>query len=154
MTPEERKEYMKRYKAEHREYRKKYNAEHREEKREYLRKYMKKYRKKYISEHLEEHKARVRKYQSEDLNSNGVPKKDIRLSSRRILDKCHAKLTGYEIHHCFGYEDAEKFIYIPRELHLKIHKLLKDNHISADSDHWNLIRELVNSCGEYTYIRT
>ncbi len=138
---------------EQRKYRKKYYAEHREERREYLRKYMKKYRKKYIAEHREEHKARVRKYQSEDLNNNGVPKKTIRANSRSILKKCHSKLPGYEIHHCFGYEDPEKFIYIPKSLHDKIHKLLRDNHISVDSDHWNSIRELVNSCEDYTYIR-
>lgn len=90
---------------------------------------------------------------SEDLNSNGIPKCNIRTRSRKILGKCHAKLPGYEIHHCFGYEDPNKFLYIPKSLHLKIHQFLRDNKIPADSDHWFAIRELVNSCEEYTYIR-
>jgi hypothetical protein len=145
MTPEERKEYMKKYNAEHkeehRERMKKYKAEHKEERREYMKKY-----------HVE-HRARIRKYRSESLNKKGVTKSHVRKRSDHILEKCHAKLPGYQIHHCFGYEDPKKFIYIPKALHLQIHKLLKDNHISADSDHWNIIRELVNSCEEYTYIK-
>lgn len=125
---------------------KKYKAEHLEEHKAYM--------KKYRDEHSEECKARKKKYLSENLNKNGVTKNQIRVISRRFLNRTHSKLDGYEIHHCFGYEDPNKFIYIPKTLHLKIHQLLRDNNIPADSDHWNVIRDLVNSCEEYTYIRT
>ncbi len=130
MTKEERIEYIR-----------KWQAEHKEKVREYKRKWR------------AEHKARMKKWIAEDLNKNGVTKNHIRLSSSRILVKCHAKLSGYEIHHCFGYENPNKFIYIPRSLHLQIHQLLRDNKIPADTDHWFAIRDLVNSCEEYTYIR-
>ena len=120
-------------------------SEHREERIEY--------QKKYNAEHREEYKARMKKYYAEDLNKNGVTKQYIRFSSRRILEKCHSKLPNYEIHHCFGYEDPSKFIYIPRELHIKIHQLLRDKKIPAESNHWKNIAEIVNECENYTYIR-
>ena len=131
MTREERRKYMKKWREEHKEYMKKWNAENREERKEYQ-----------------------RKYYAKDLNKNGVTKRHIRIMSFRILEKCHAKLPGYQIHHCFGYEDPSRFIYIPRELHIKIHKYLRDNKISADTDHWKNIAEIVNECENYTYIRT
>ena len=148
MTPERREakraRQRKRY-AEQREakkaYQMKYNAEHREE------------RKKYYAEHREEHNARRNKRLSEDLNKNGVKKSNIRNLSGQILKKVHAKLDGYEIHHCFGYEDPERFIYIPRKLHREIHSLLYSLHIPAEDNHWNVIRDMVNSCEEYTYVR-
>ena len=179
MTKEERREYQRKYRAEHREeykaYMKKYNtehreehnvrmrkrySEHREERREYMknryaehREEYKAYMKKYYAEHREERKARQKKCIQEDLNKNGVTKNHVRLSSRRILEKCHSKLPNYEIHHCFSYEDPNKFIYIPRELHLKIHQFLRDNNIPAHIDHFNAIRELISSYTGYTYIR-
>ena len=63
------------------------------------------------------------------------------------------KIPGYEIHHCFGYEDPSKFIYISKELHLKIHQYLRDNNIDADTDHWMAIRDLVNNADEFMYIK-
>lgn len=173
MTKEERREYRREYlrkwKAEHREkLREKHNSRLRECRAERREEYNTRVRER-RAEHKEELNARMRERRSkrreefnarmkikraEDMNSNGVTKSYIRVESGRILDKCHAKLSGYEIHHCFGYEDPSKFIYIPRELHIKIHQLLRDKKIPADSDHWHLIRELVNSCEEYTYIRT
>ena len=150
MTREERREYKKKRRAEHRE---KYNArckkwrsEHREQCNATVRKYR--------AEHREEHRTRFKKYQAEDLNKYGVTKNYIRTRSRIILGKCHAKLPGYQIHHCFGYDDPGKFIYIPRELHQKIHQYLRDNHIQADIDHFNAIRELISAYTGYTYIRT
>jgi hypothetical protein len=149
MTREEHREYLRNRRAEHREEyhssRKKRYAEHRDEVNARIRNWRAKRREDYNSWH--------RKYQSENLNISGLTKHSIRRRSGRILEKCHARLPGYEIHHCFGYEDAEKFIYIPRELHLKIHQFLRDNGIPADTDHWLKIRELVNSCEDYTYIR-
>lgn len=150
MTREERKEYMKKWISEHR-------AEHREEYKAYMKKYNAEHReeyKKYYSEHREERHARQKKYISEDVNKNGVTKNRIRMRSRMILKKGHTKLKGYEIHHCFGYEDAEKFIYIPRDLHLKIHQFLRDNNIPAHIEHFNAIRELISSYPGYTYIHS
>jgi hypothetical protein len=135
MTREERKEYMKKYNAERREYLKEYHS-------------------KWRSEHREEFNSGIRKRSSEDLNKNGLTKNSIRIRSGKILGKCHAKLEGYEIHHCFGYEDPGKFIYIPRELHQKIHQFLRDKHIQADIDHFNTIRGLISSYPGYTYIRS
>ena len=133
-------------KEEHREYLRKYRAEHREE-------YRARMRKRY-AEHQEEKKSWMRKYQARDLNKKGVSKNSIRSMSWRILERCLSKLPGYEIHHCFGYEDPEKFIYIPKSLHLKVHQFLRDNGITSNTDHWNYIRDLVNSCEEYTYIKS
>lgn len=126
------------------EYKRKRRAEHREEHRERQRKCR--------AEHPEEIKERHRKQRSRNLNASGDKKSHIRLQSRRYLSRKHSKLEGYEIHHCFGYEDRKKFIYIPKTLHLKIHQLLRENNIPADSDHWMAIRDLVNSCEQYTYI--
>lgn len=133
MTPEQRearREYMKQYRAEDKEYSKR------------------------IRKWRTEHRERGRKKQAEDVNSAGVTKHWIRVQSHNILFDKHTKLSGYEIHHCFGYEDPSKFIYIPKNLHIKIHQLLRDNRIPSDSNHWNTIRDLVNSCEEYIYIRT
>ena len=137
MTPEQKEVYKARQRN--------YYREHREKCLSYSRSYNVEYRK----EHREEAKARRRK----DLNSQGKEKHCIRTASSYILSKCHAKLPGYEIHHCFGYEDPNCFIYIPKSLHLQIHQLLRDKNITADYDHWMAIRDLVNSCEEYVYIR-
>jgi hypothetical protein len=110
---------------------------------------MRKYHREHRYELSESHKARQRK----DLNMQGKEKHCIRRMSSHILRKCHAMLPGYQIHHCFTYDDPNKFIYIPKSLHLRIHQLLRDDKIPADSDHWMAIRDLVNSCEEYLYIR-
>ena len=102
----------------------------------------------------EEYTRKQKEYHNKDLNRDGVTKTYIRNKSYRILKRIHTKLLGYEIHHCFGYEDAEKFIYIPRELHLKIHQFLRDNNIPAHIEHFNSIRGLISSYPGYTYIRT
>lgn len=109
--------------------------------------------KKWRAEHREEFSRHEKKRRAEDVNSDGKRKSSIRKRSRLILLDIHAKLQGYEIHHCFGYDDPNKFIYIPKTLHTQIHQLLRYNNIPADSDHFNIIRDLVNRCEEYTYIR-
>ena len=63
------------------------------------------------------------------------------------------KISSYEIHHCFGYDDPSKFIYCSKELHLKIHQFLRDNNIDADTDHWMAIRDIVNNSNEFVYIK-
>lgn len=145
MTSEKRKVYRKKWRDEHREHlreqRKKYREEHREEKNSQHRKYK------------AEHREHLRECKYADVNCAGVTKHLIRIMSNKILSSSHAKLQGYEIHHCFGYENPNRFIYIPKTLHTQIHRLLRDNDIPADSVHWNAIRDLVNECEEYTYIR-
>ena len=99
------------------------------------------------------HREEIKEYKKADVNSLGETKASIRLKSLNILKKSGIKIPGYEIHHCFGYEDPSKFIYISKSLHLKIHQYLRDNNIDADSDHWMAIRDIVNSTDEFMYIK-
>ena len=134
MTKEDYKEYKKAWYQAHKEYYKAYRQAHKEELKEYKKAYMKAY------------------YKS-DVNALGQTKASIRHKSLYILKKMHLNIPGYETHHCFGYEDASKFIYISKSLHLKIHKFLRDNHIDADNDHWMKIRDIVNDTDEFMYIK-
>ena len=152
MTKEEYKAYMKEYYQSHREETKAYYQAHKEEKKAWKEEnieHYKAYQKAYMKEHREENKA----YMKSDVNSLGQTKKYIRQKSRYILKKMNLNIQDYEIHHCFGYEDPSKFIYISKSLHLKIHQFLRDNKISADTDHWMKIRDLVNSTDEFMYIK-
>ena len=113
------------------------------------------YSKAYYQAHKEQLKANMKawskshrqesyKYQNSDVNSLGQTKNYIRLKSRNILKKSGIKIPGYENHHCFGYEDPSKFIYCSKEMHLKIHKFLRDNTIDADSNHYEQIKHLLD----------
>lgn len=126
---------------------------------------MKAKQKAYREAHKEEYKAwkeankehcnnYQKAYHKADLNSLGQTKKSIRYKSYQILKRMNLHIDRYEIHHCFGYEDASKFIYISKALHVKIHKYLRDNNIIADSNHWMQIRDIVNSSNEFTYIKS
>ena len=137
----DRKEYMKAYYQAHKEERKTYNQAHKEERKAYKKAWSK------------SHRQESYKYQNSDVNSLGVSKNNIRNKSKYILKKMKLKIPGYEIHHCFGYEDPTKFIYISKSLHHKIHQYLRDNNIAADSDHWMQIRDIVNNTDEFTYIK-
>lgn len=97
---------------------------------------------------------RAKEYRYENLNSKGQRLSHIRRASSQYLFRSlkHEKLDDYEIHHCFGYDDHKKFIYIPKKLHDQIHSILRKNFIKGTQEHWNMIRDLVNSCTEYTYI--
>ena len=149
-------------------YRKAYYEAHREEHIAY----MKAYAKAYYEAHKEQRKARMKEWQAShkeqvkayqkvykkayiksDVNSKGQTKHSIRKKSQRILKKSGIKIPGYQIHHCFGYEDPSKFIYCSKSLHLKIHQFLRDNEIDVDKDHWMAIRDLVNSTNEFWYIK-
>ena len=141
MTKEEYKAYMKAYYQAHKEEKKAYYQAHKEDYKAYMKAYMK--------EHREENKA----YIKSDVNSLGQTKNYIRVKSRYILKKMNLNIPDYEIHHCFGYEDPSKFIYISKSLHLKIHQFLRDNKISADTDHWMQIRDIVNDTDEFMYIK-
>ena len=144
---EKEREYHKAWYQKHREEKKAYYQEHREEKKAGA--------KAYYQSHKEECKARVKAYTKSDTNSLGQTKDSIRKKSIYYLFNVlkHNKLSGYEIHHCFGYDDYRNFIYIPKSLHLKIHQFLRDNHIYADTDHYNKIVHLIIACEEYVYIK-
>ena len=115
--------------------------------------YSKAYYKAHKEEKKEQRKEYMKDYNRSDLNSLGETKESIRQKSRYILKQMNLKISGYEIHHCFGYEDASKFIYISKALHSKIHQYLRDNNIDASIDHWMAIRDLVNSTDEFMYIK-
>lgn len=123
------------------EYQKEYR-EDRNKSAEY-RRYNKEYKRRYCKE-----------YNLKSLNSNGKTKVNIRSQSKYILfhKRHHIRIKSYQIHHCFGYDDPSKFIYIPKSLHIKIHQYLRDNKIDADSNHYDYIKHIINECEEYTYI--
>lgn len=137
MTYRDRKEYMKAWRQAHREEMKDWYQAHREEKKAYA--------KAWSQAHKEDRNAYQKSYMKSDTNSLGKTKNNVRCMSRKYLFKVlkHTKIDGYEIHHCFGYEDYKKFIYIPKELHLQIHQFLRDNGIDADSNHYNQIEHII-----------
>ena len=107
----------------------------------------------YQKAYKQANKEQLKAYMQSDVNSLGQTKASIRNKSRRILKQMNLHIDGYEIHHCFTYDDASKFIYISKALHVKIHKFLRDNNIDADTDHWMAIRDIVNSTDEFVYIK-
>ena len=162
MPNKDRKEYLKAWykahKAKRKAYQKAWYKAHREERKAYDKAYdkahreeRKAYHKAYNKAHREERNA----YHKSDTNSLGQTKNSIRLKSSYYLFNVlkHNKLKGYEIHHCFGYDDYRNFIYIPKSLHLQIHQFLRDNNIDADTDHYNKIVHLIITCEEYVYIK-
>ena len=168
MTSEERKEYMKAWDASHKEERKAYKKKYYQANKEQILARSKAYMKAWHEEHKEQHNAAIKAwhvehrkqvneykkaYQKTEVNSIGQTKQSIRYKSWYILKQMNLHIPGYEIHHCFGYEDPSKFIYISKSLHLKIHKYLRDNKIDAATDHWMAIRDLVNSTDEFMYIK-
>ena len=139
--PNKVKEYMKAYNQAHKEQHKAYNQAHKEQ------------YKAYYQAHKEQYKSYQKAYQKSDVNSLGQTKQSIRMKSQYILKRMNLHIPGYEIHHCFGYEDASKFIYISKSLHLKIHQYLREHNIDASCDHWMTIRDLVNDTDEFWYIK-
>ena len=150
-----RKEYLKAYRQEHKEEAKEQKKAWREVHKEEIKKYMKAYfksnkeeikekNKTYYEAHKEECFSYKKDYIKSDLNSLGQTKHSIRCKSQKILKKSGIKIPGYENHHCFGYEDPNKFIYCSKEIHLKIHQFLRDNNIDADTDHYEQIKHLLD----------
>ena len=115
--------------------------------------YMKAWRDSNLDKYRDYQKDYQKYYYKSDVNSLGQTKGSIRQKSKYILKKMNLKIPDYEIHHCFGYEDPDKFIYISKSLHHKIHQYLRDNNIDADTDHWMQIRDIVNDTDEFTYIK-
>lgn len=152
----DRKEYMRAYYEAHKQQRKAWYEANKEEAKAYQKDYYQAHKeeaKAYMKAYFEAHKDQAKARMKSDLNSLGETKNSIRMKSRYILKQMHLHIKGYEIHHCFGYEDASKFIYISKSLHLKIHQYLRDNNIDASSDHWMQIRDIVNSTDEFMYIK-
>lgn len=150
--PNKAKEYRQIHRDKAKEYMKAYNQAHKEQYKAYRQAHKEKV-KAYYQAHKEQCKAYMKSYYKSDVNSLGQTKLSIRMKSQRILKQMNLHISGYEIHHCFGYDDPSKFIYISKALHLKIHQLLRDNGIDASTDHWMSIRDLVNSTEEFTYIK-
>ena len=169
MQKRDRRDYYKAYYQAHKEDKKAWEQAHREERKAYKKAYnkahreeQKAYQKDYYQAHREERKAweqahreEMNVYKKSDTNSLGQTKNSIRAKSSYYLFNVlkHTKLKGYEIHHCFCYDDYRNFIYIPKSLHMKIHQFLRDNSIDADTDHYNKIVHLINACEEYVYIK-
>ena len=156
----DRKEYMKAYHQAHKDQAKAWYEANREQVKaankawkEANKEQVKASNKAYKQAHKEQCKAYSKEYMSSDVNSLGQTKQSIRNKSRYILKQMNLHIPGYEIHHCFGYEDPSKFIYISKSLHLKIHKYLREHNIEASCDHWMHIRDLVNSTDEFMYIK-
>ena len=139
------KAYYKSHTEEHKARVKAWKEAHKEE--------CKAYDKAWREAHKEQYNAYRNAYTKSDLNSLGQTKHSIRMKSQYILKKMNLKIPGYQIHHCFTYDDASKFIYISKALHRKIHKYLKEHNIDADTDHWFQIRDIVNSTYEFVYIK-
>ena len=171
MNKQERKTYMKSWNEAHKEQRKAYkkayyqankeqilaryqaNKEHYKEYRQENKEKINAAAKAWHAANKEQYNAYKKAYAKNEVNSLGQTKNSIRLKSRQILKQMNLNIHGYEIHHCFGYEDPSKFIYISKSLHLKIHQFLRDNNIDAGSDHWTAIRDIVNSADEFMYIK-
>ena len=152
MTIEEEKAYNKAYYQAHKEESRAYYQAHREELIERKKAYYQDNREQ-IKVYRQAHKEDSKAYQKADVNSLGESKHSIRCKSLRILKKMNLHIPGYETHHCFGYDDPTKFIYISKSLHSKIHQYLRDNNIDADSNHWLRIRDMVLNCNEYFYAK-
>ena len=150
----DRKEYKKAYYQAHKESLKAYQKEYQKAHKDAHKEDRKAYLKAWCEANKEKVKAYYQAYMKSDVNSHGQTKQSIRMKSQRILKKMHLHIPRYEIHHAFGYEDASKFIYISKSLHLKIHKYLREHNIDADSDHWSQISNIVNSTYEFIYIKS
>lgn len=126
-----------------REYRKAYYQKHKEEEKAY-RESHKDYFKNYQKSYRESHKDYFKDYNKADVNSFGKTKNSIRRLSNYYLQKHGTVIPGYQIHHCFTYDDYKKFIYCSKEKHLEIHKFLRDNNINADTNHYEQIKHLLD----------
>ena len=139
---EYRKKWYQEHKDEHKIRCKEWNEEHKEKIKTYQKAYQKTYRKSYNGNDS----GTTYKYLKEYLQIDDNKKKHCtRQKSNQYLFKTlkHTKIKEYEIHHCFGYDDFKHFIYIPKELHQEIHQFLRDNNISADSNHFSQIEHII-----------
>lgn len=94
--------------------------------------------------HKEEYNGYRRAYHKDNMNSLGESKNNIRRKSNYYLSKHGTKIPGYQIHHCCTYTEPYKFIYCSKEMHQLIHSYLRQHNIDADSDHYDLIKHLLD----------
>ena len=88
-----------------------------------------------------------------DVTADGTPRRNVRSSSKKYLKRFGIeKQKGYVIHHCFGYENRDKFVYLPVELHNEIHKFLRSKDIIADSNHYELIKDMLERSEKPTFV--
>ena len=114
------------------EYFKAYYQAHREEKKAYMKAWQ------------QSHKEELKEYKKADVNSLGQSKHSIRMKSQYYIKKYGTKIPGYQIHHCFTYDDPYKFIYCSKEMHRLIHAYLRQHNIDADSNHYEYIKHLLD----------
>jgi len=133
---EQRKAYMKTYHEAHKEKIKAYYEAHKEE--------INAYYKTWREAHKEKCNTYAKSYISNDLNSLGQTKHNIRQKSQYYLIKYGKRISGYEIHHCFTYKEPYKFIYCSKQMHRLIHAYLKQHNIDADSEHYEYIKHLLD----------
>lgn len=138
------KAYMKAYRQAHKEQCNAYSKAWKESHKEQCKASVKDWQAKHKEQYNAYQKAYQKDYNKSDLNSLGQTKQSIRVKSLRYLNKSGIKIPGYEIHHCFGYEDPSKFIYCSKELHHLIHSYLRQYNIDSDSDHYEYIKHLLD----------
>ena len=133
------------------EYRKAYYQAHKEEEKAKMKAWKEAHKEEvkahynnWLNSHREEYNCYRRVYQKSDVNSLGKNKHSIRCKSNKYLNKYGKKIPGYEIHHCCTYTEPYKFIYCSKEMHQLIHSYLRQHNIDADSDHYNLIKHLLD----------
>ena len=105
-------------------------------------------KKAYYQAHKEKYKVYIKEYMKEyrksELNSLGQTKGSIRSKSQCYLNKYGTKIPGYQIHHCCTYTEPYKFVYCSKEIHRLIHAYLRQHNIDADSNHYELIKHLLD----------
>lgn len=152
---EERKAKMKAWREANKDKVKSYNEAHKDDIKAYHKAYYqghkeskKEYQKAYYEANIEQLKEYNKSYHKEyhkvDVNSLGQTKDSIRQKSRIYLSKYGKKIEGYQIHHCCTYSEPYKFIYCSKEMHRLIHAYLRQHNIDADSNHYELIKHLLD----------
>lgn len=134
--PNRNKEYNKAWYQEHKEQRQEYHKAYYQSNKDKVKAKKKDWR--------EDNKEQIKAYNKADLNSLGQNKGLIRKKSQLYLNKYGTKIPGYQIHHCCSYTEPYKFIYCSKEMHNLIHAYLRAHNISADSDHYEYIKHLLD----------
>ena len=134
--PNRNKEYNKAWYEANREQRKQYHKDYYQSNKDKVKAKKKDWR--------EANKEQIKAYNKADLNSLGQNKGLIRSKSQRYLKKYGTKIKDYEIHHCCTYTEPYKFIYCSKEIHRLIHAYLRAHNIDADSNHYELIKHLLD----------
>ena len=93
-------------------------------------------------------------YKETQVNSEGTLLNYVRIKSKRhmVTHLGFEKIPGYNIHHCFSYDDPERFVYLPKALHLAIHRFLRLNKIDAKTDHFEQIRAMLEESRVAVYL--